>query len=254
MTDPTPPRRRTGTAPGRPLRRLRRVRVTLVPEPSVRTAPAPPEPAPTPAESAVAAPEPASTRAKPASTPTPRPASEPVTRGGRKWLPVLLLAVAILLGAFAGFAAERAHRLRADATTNTALTDSAATSEVTGQVTSAINTIFSYDYTDLAKTQRAASGLLTGAATCQYNQLFTSIQQQAPQQKLVVTVTVTNTGVELLDGDRARLLVFATQSSTSAVSKQTSTAGAMFTIDAQRDGNTWRIAGIDTFTGPISGC
>ena len=135
-------------------------------------------------------------------------------------MPVLLLAVAVLLGAFAGFAAERAHRLRANATTNTALTDSAATSEVTGQVTSAINTIFSYDYTDLAETQRAASGLLTGAATCQYNQLFTSIQQQAPQQKLVVTVTVTNTGVELLDGDRARLLVFATQSSTSAVSKR----------------------------------
>jgi len=250
MTDPTPPRRRTGTAPGRPPRRLRRVRVTLVPEPSVRAAPPPPEPAPTPAEPGSTPPQSAATAPEPASTPTPKPA----TRSGRKWLPVLLLAVAVLLGAFAGFAAERAHRLRANATTNTALTDSAATSEVTGQVTSAINTIFSYDYTDLAETQRAASGLLTGAATCQYNQLFTSIQQQAPQQKLVVTVTVTNTGVELLDGDRARLLVFATQSSTSAVSKQTSTAGAMFTIDAQRDGSTWRIAGIDTFTGPISGC
>lgn len=197
------------------------MRVTVVPEPPVRA------------------------------TPTP---AEPANRGGRNWLPVLLFAIAVLLGAFAGFAGERAHRLRADAATNTALTDSAATSEVTGQVTSAINTIFSYDYTDLAKTQRAASGLLTGAASCQYNQLFGTIRQQAPQQKLVVTVTVTNTGVELLDGDRARLLVFATQSSTSAVSKRTSTAGAMFAIDAQRDGGTWRISGIDTFTGPIAGC
>jgi Mce-associated membrane protein len=169
-------------------------------------------------------------------------------------LPAVLVVAALLLGAFAGYAGSRAHQLRADAATNTALTDSAATSEVTGQVTSAVNTIFSYDYTDLAKTERAARGLLTGAGTCQYDKLFASIREQAPKQKLVVTVTATNTGVELLDGDRARLLVFATQSSTSAVTKQTSTAGAMFAIDARRDGRVWRIAGIDTFTGPPTGC
>jgi Mce-associated membrane protein len=173
---------------------------------------------------------------------------------GRWRLPALLLALAVLLGAFAGYAGQRAHRLRADAATNTALTDSAATSEVTGQITSAVNTIFSYDYTDLAKTQRAASGLLTGAGTCQYDKIFATVREQAPKQKLVVTVTVTNTGVELLDGDRARLLVFATQSSTSAVTKQTSTAGAMFAVDAQRDGRMWRIVGIDTFTGPVDSC
>jgi Mce-associated membrane protein len=169
-------------------------------------------------------------------------------------LRALLFAVVVLFGAFAGYAGERAHSLRADATTNTALTDSAATSEVTGQITSAVNTIFSYDYTDLAKTRQAAASLLTGAGACQYDKLMDTIQEQAPKQKLVVTVTVTNTGVELLDGDRARLLVFATQSSTSAVTKQTSTAGAMFAIDAQRDGRVWKISGIDTFTGPVSGC
>lgn len=36
------------------------------------------------------------------------------------------------------------------------------------------------------------------------------------------------------------------------MSKQTSTAGAMFAIDAQRTSSTWRIAGIDTFTGPVA--
>jgi Mce-associated membrane protein len=220
MADRTPPRRRTSTAPGRPPRVLRRVRV-------VTAAPVSPAPVMPPA-----------------------PPS-------RRWplLPAAVLVVtALLLGAFAGFAGSRAHGLRADAATNTALTDSAATSEVTGQITAAVNTIFSYDYTDLAKTQAAARGLLTGAGACQYDKLFATIREQAPKQKLVVTVTVTNTGVELLDGDRARLLVFATQSSTSAVSGQTSTAGAMFAIDARRDGRVWRITGIDTFTGPVAGC
>lgn len=216
MADRTPPRRRTSTAPGRPPRVLRRVRVVSAP-----VSPAP-----------------------------------PVVPSSRRWplLPAALVAFAVLLGAFAGYAGSRAHGLRADAATNTALTDSAATSEVTGQITSAVNTIFSYDYTDLAKTERAASGLLTGAGTCQYDKLFASIREQAPKQKLVVTVTVTNSGVELLDGDQALLLVFATQSSTSAVTKQTATAGAMFAIDARRDGRVWRIAGIDTFTGPVTGC
>jgi Mce-associated membrane protein len=229
--------RQTGVAARR--QRVRVVRATTLPtkrNPPAETAPSTPD--------------------VPPSTPDQAPSTPDAggRRPGRRRLVALLLAVAVLFGAFAVYAGVRWQRLVSASSSNAALTDNAATSEVTGQVSSAVNLLFSYDYTDLARTERAASELLTGAATCQYDRLFGNIRQQAPRQKLVVTVTVTSTGVNLLSGDRARLLVFATQSSTSAVSKQTSTAGAMFAIDAHRQGDRWKITGIDTFTGPVAGC
>jgi Mce-associated membrane protein len=176
--------------------------------------------------------------------PVPEPARKP-------WTSVALLAAAaVVLGGLSVWFAREAGRLRSTAgAANTALTDSAATSAVNGQVTTAVNTLFSYDYRTLDKTQQAARTLLTGKAVCQYDKLFTVIREQAPQQRLVVTVTVTNSGVELLTGDRARVLVFATQSDTSTASKKTATAGAMFAVDAVRSDDTWQVDNIDTFTG-----
>jgi Mce-associated membrane protein len=173
----------------------------------------------------------------------------------RSWsAPVALAVLALLLAGCAVWFATSAQRLRGTASAdNTALTDSATTSAVNGQVASAVNTLFSYDYTKLDSTQQAAHGLLVGNAVCEYDALFQIVRQQAPQQHLVVTVTVTNTGIEALTGDRARVLVFATQSSTSAVTKATSTAGAMFAVDAVRRGGRWRIENIDTFTGDQAG-
>lgn len=173
----------------------------------------------------------------------------------RPWSgPVALAVLAVVLGGLAVWFATGAERLRNTASaTNTALTAGAATSAVNGQVASAVNSLFSYDYSNLDKTQQAAHGLLVGNAVCEYDALFQVVRQQAPQQHLVVTVTVTNTGVEALTGNRARVLVFATQSSTSAVTKATSTAGAMFAVDAVRRGGRWLIENIDTFTAGQSG-
>jgi Mce-associated membrane protein len=169
-------------------------------------------------------------------------------------VPTALAAIAVLLGGLAVWFAISAQHLRGTASAaNTALTDNATTSAVNGQVAGAVNTIFSYDYSDLDKTQRAADGLLVGTAVCQYDALFRVVKQQAPQQHLVVTVSVTNSGVEALTGDQARVLVFATQSSTSAITKVTSTAGAMFAVDAVRQHGSWKIENIDTFTGDQNG-
>jgi Mce-associated membrane protein len=163
---------------------------------------------------------------------------------------VLVLGVcALLLGGLAVWFAQRADEVRAAAGSNTALTDNARTSEANGQVASAVNALFSYNHADLDKTQQAARTLLTGKAVCQYDQLFAVVRQHAPAQKLVVTVTVTNSGVALLTGDRARVLVFATQSDTSTASKQTATAGAMFAVDAVRRDGSWKVENIDTFNG-----
>jgi Mce-associated membrane protein len=163
----------------------------------------------------------------------------------------------VVLAGLAVWFGPNAHRLHTSAAArNTALTDSATTSEVNGQVTSAVNAIFSYDYNDLDKTQQAAQNVLTGQAICQYNSLFKVVREQAPQQKLVVTVTAANSAVELLQGDRARVLVFATQSSVRTSTNQSASAGAMFAVNAVHRDGRWKIENIDTFTGDPSaqGC
>ncbi|HEX5407412.1 MAG TPA: hypothetical protein VFX16_34495 [Pseudonocardiaceae bacterium] len=171
-------------------------------------------------------------------------------------LPVTLGVVAVLIGGLAAWFGVQWSNTRAGGTTNTALTDSATTSEVSGQVTAAVNTIFSYDYTNLAKTKTAVQRLLTGTALCQYNVLYKDLQQQAPSQKLVLTTTVQDKGVELLQGDSARVLLLVQQHDTRATTNQTSDSQSMLAVNAVQEGGTWKINSIDTFSGtnPTAGC
>jgi len=163
---------------------------------------------------------------------------------------VILGAVTVVLAGFGVWATLEAHSLRSTAAPpNLALTDGAATSAVNRQIVRAVNTVFSYNYADTGATRRAAQSLLTGQAIHQYNTYFALVAKDAPAQKLVVTTRVTNSGVELLTGNRARVLVFANQQDTRAGTHQTSYAGALFAVTAVRQGNQWKIENIDTFNG-----
>ncbi|MFD0012134.1 hypothetical protein ACFWI0_12405 [[Kitasatospora] papulosa] len=164
-------------------------------------------------------------------------------------LPAVLCAATVLLGAFAAWAFSSAATLREDPTRqNTALTDISRTSEVKGQISEAVGAVFSYTYASPGKSDLAAQKYLTGKAVQQHKDMLAEVRAQAPKQKLVLTTTVTESGVELLDGDRARLLVFADQSNTrTGKEEETTYAAAMFAVDAVRRGDTWRIAAIDTF-------
>ena len=169
----------------------------------------------------------------------------------RRVLPVAFGAATVILGALGAWAAVEAHDLRANAASaNDALVDASATRAVTRDVSSAVNTIFSYSYADTARTKAAAQRLLTGPAIRQYNQLFALVQQDAPKEKLVVKTHVTNVGVELLTGGRARLLIFANQQDSRAGTSQASYGGAMFAVTADNEHGRWLIESIDTFTGP----
>jgi Mce-associated membrane protein len=179
-------------------------------------------------------------------------APEPIApRPGRRRVVLALCAVATIgLGGFGTWAVVTAAHLRATAATaNTAIVNRAATGAVQRDVTRTVNTIFSYSYTDTARTRSAAQSLLTGAAVKQYDQLFALVEQQAPKEKLVVTTRVSSVGVELLTGNRARALVFASQQDTRAGTKQVSYAGAMFAVTAVDRNGRWLIEDIDTFTG-----
>ncbi|MFD4031918.1 hypothetical protein ACFWVP_15680 [Streptomyces sp. NPDC058637] len=165
-------------------------------------------------------------------------------------LPAVLCAATVLLGAFAVWSFTSAATLRDDPVRqNTALTDISRTSEVKGQITEAVGAVFSYTYASPEKSDRAAERHLVGAAVQQHEDMLAEVRAQAPKQKLVLTTTVTESGVEFLDGDRARLLIYADQSNTrTGKGEETTYAAAMFAVDAVHRGDTWRIAAIDTFT------
>ncbi|MFC5185230.1 hypothetical protein [Actinomadura harenae] len=162
----------------------------------------------------------------------------------------LLGVVTIAFGTTAAWTATKANALTGNAASeNHALTDNARTSEVKGEVTSALNTVFSYNYADTAKTEQAAKKLLTGDAVRQYDAMFATVRQQAPQQKQILTTTVTDTAVKSLTDDKARLLIFADQRNTRTDKNQTSYSAAVFAVTAIRVGGTWKLSTIDTFGG-----
>jgi Mce-associated membrane protein len=164
-------------------------------------------------------------------------------------LPALLCVLTVLLGGFAAFAVGQASDLRDQpAARNSALTDMARTSEVKGQITKAVESIFSYNFADPGALDKAAKAQLTGKAVTQHTEMLAAVRAQGQKQKLVLTTTVTESGVELIDGDRARVLVFADQSNTRTATKEETTYGAaMFAVDTVRSDGAWRIASIDTF-------
>ncbi|EGJ73025.1 putative integral membrane protein [Streptomyces sp. Tu6071] len=162
-----------------------------------------------------------------------------------------LCLLTLLLGAFAGWATTRADALRDTAATrNTALTDAARTSEVKGQAGKAVDALFSYDHADPGAMDKATARWLTGKAVAQHRTLLAPVLAAAGKQKTVVTTTVTDSAVERIEGDRARVLVFADQSSTSTAAKAPAAAnyaGAMLAVDLVRREGRWQVSALDTF-------
>jgi Mce-associated membrane protein len=67
----------------------------------------------------------------------------------------------------------------------------------------------------------------------------------------VLTTTVTDSAVEMLEGDRARLLVFTDQRDTRTGGKDATTyAAAMLAVDAVHRDGIWKITNLDTLNVP----
>ncbi|MEV8314681.1 hypothetical protein AB0Q95_10960 [Streptomyces sp. NPDC059900] len=183
--------------------------------------------------------------------PRPKPREKPAGTASRSMPWTLLLALlAVLAAAFAVFAHTRAEGERdLPALRNAALTDTARTSEVKGTVGQAVDAVFSYDHTDPGRTDKAADKYLTGKAVGQHREMLAQVRARGDRQKLVLSTTVTHSGVEVINGGRARVLVFADQSNTSTAKGGSAThAAAMFAVDVVHRGGTWQIANIDTFS------
>ena len=130
--------------------------------------------------------------------------------------------------------------------TNQAVVDRTRTAQVVGQVDTDLEHVLTFDYRNPQATRTAAHQALVGEALQQYDVLFTALQQKAGAQKLVLTAKVISTGVTILDGSRAQLLVFLDQTSTRSSDGSTSTSAAQIRITAVEQGGVWRISKLET--------
>lgn len=162
-------------------------------------------------------------------------------------VPVLVLAAALAL--FVGLAGVFAYAdtgLRGSPSArNTALVDVGATTEVTGQLSAALEAVYSYDFTRLDENERKAREAITPEFAKDFDQLFTQVRQLAPQQQAVVTATVTLAAVKSIEGDRAVFVAFLDQQATRAAAgdqpTQLSAAGRL-TVTGQKVDGRWKIA------------
>ncbi|SEP87183.1 Mce-associated membrane protein [Lentzea xinjiangensis] len=190
-----------------------------------------------PAPSAAKKPEPVA-----AKKPEPDPSGSAPVRPA--WvLPVVLLVIGGLLGGLGTFFLVKSRSVSYDA----ALVDPATTSSVNGQVREAVEKSFSYNFADVAATEKAAKELLTGKALCQYNAVFGPVKEVAPQQKLVVNVRVVSSAVSSLKNGHATVLVFADQVTTRTTDNQSGGGTAMLRVSAKDDGGRWKIDNLEMF-------
>jgi Mce-associated membrane protein len=144
----------------------------------------------------------------PHAVPGPVPARAAVRSGplAGGLLLVLLLLVTVVFGAAALVFRGQAARAATGLTDNRAVVDTAATSEVVSQVSKAVETVLSYDYTRLDENEHASGEVITGKYKDEFAKTFADVRKTAPEQKLVLTTTVLLAGVTMLNDDRAELI------------------------------------------------
>ncbi|MGW7282711.1 hypothetical protein ACWGIV_31425 [Streptomyces sp. NPDC054844] len=153
-------------------------------------------------------------------------------------------AVALVLAGCGFF--HGAHQLRSTPSAgNAALTDTAASTRVAGDVGNALARVFSYTPEGVEATERSARTVLGGRAARQYAELMERIRADLAEQRVTLSTQPVRTGVIELDGDRARLLVFLDQMSHRGKDGTTS-AAAQLTVTARWEEDQWRIVDIRT--------
>lgn len=176
-------------------------------------------------------------------------------RAERKPRRIGYAAVAALLVAglvFSGLAVlfKYRHGEVASATDNSALVDVATTAQVKQAMSEAAEALFSVDFNDLDKTQRAADRLLVNdEVKRKYDALMGQVREVAPKQKMVVTVKATRSAVVRLDGDRAKVMVYIDQTATRTDTDQTSAGGAAMWLMTERRDGEWKVVNMDTYGG-----
>jgi Mce-associated membrane protein len=165
----------------------------------------------------------------------------------RRAVPLLAVA-AVVLATVAVVAGIRDMQLRSTpAATNTALVDVGATAEVAGQLSDAVEAVYSFDFARLDENERVARDVITPEFAAQFDRLFGEVRARAPQQQAVVSATVTHSAVKEITGDRAVMVAFVDQQATRAApdtqAQQLAAAGRL-TVTGERVDGRWKIAAV----------
>ncbi|MFF2407726.1 hypothetical protein [Streptomyces sp. NPDC058092] len=163
---------------------------------------------------------------------------------GRRWPHVVAAVLVVALLAAGGGLFAKGRQLRdTPATSNRALTDSAATTRVAGDVSNALGKVFSYSPQATGVTKESAKELLAGTALKQYAALFGQVEKQAADQKLTLTTQVVRAGVTRLTDSSAHLLVFLDQVY-EREGKPATTAAAQLSVTAELQDGHWTVVEI----------
>ncbi|NEB76226.1 hypothetical protein G3I40_13485 [Streptomyces sp. SID14478] len=153
-------------------------------------------------------------------------------------------AAGVLLALTGGVLLYEAHELRsAPAADNHALTDVERTTQVNGDVSSALAKVFSYAPGGTDATERSARAVLSGRAASQYDQLFSQVKENVRSQRLTLTTQAVRVGTVSLHGDTAQLLVFLDQTARRG-DKKPATSAAQLSVTARLRDDVWHIVDI----------
>lgn len=156
---------------------------------------------------------------------------------------VVGLSVALLV--VAGVLAWQTRSLQNDSDLdNRAQLDKSAQESVVTIVSRGLAQVLSYDYQQPDATRAFADQILDGQAREEYDELFKSLEERAPGQKLTMTAQVQVAGVKELSDSKATLLVFVDQRSSRKADDEASASAAQLSVTAERKGDTWVITGL----------
>ncbi|ANY07390.1 nuclear transport factor 2 family protein [Pseudonocardia sp. HH130630-07] len=159
---------------------------------------------------------------------------------------VLLLVATVLLTTAAAFFGVQWYRTEyTGSAANSALADVGATAEVSRQVGEAVTRVYSFDHARLQQAEDDARAVITPAFQPEFERIFGSVRELAPQQQAVVTATIPKSAVASIDGDRATVYVFVNQvirRQADGGAPQEGAAAARLRVDAELVDGGWKIA------------
>lgn len=168
-------------------------------------------------------------------------------RDARATLLSALVGCFILLAAATVWFAIEVDTLRSgEPDENTALVDSDVTDAVTADVSAELKSVFSYNYTNLDRTKRAADRALLEHAQRQYKDRFAEVTDNAKKDELMRTASVRDIGVREIDGDTAELVVFLDQQTLTNKDEQSGQQTISLEIGAKLVDGTWKVAEFDS--------
>lgn len=150
----------------------------------------------------------------------------------------LIAALAVLAMGAAIWFAVQTQLMRGG---NTALAEPDATAEVTDEIGDAVKAVFTYNYEDPERSQRAAERLLVGEAVDQYDTAFDEVRDSADEKELVRSSTVRVAGVQELQDDDAQMLVLVDQQTRRNDIEAQESSTVFLDIEAERVDGEWKI-------------